>query len=332
MNKKIKIMEVCGTHTSVICKYGIKDLVGENIQLVSGPGCPVCVTKTGYIDKLIEIENEYKILTFGDMVKVRGSNGNIKNYKILYNPLESITIAENNPLQKYVFACVGFETTLPIYALLMDKIIEKNVKNLKLITSLKAIIPAVSFICENEKNIDAFIAPGHVCVIIGAEPFKILAQKYKKPIIVTGFTPKQLILSVNFLKDMVLKFHKGGQESRGGDTTPIFKNLYKSAVTNKGNTKALEKIDKYFRLGDDYWRGIGKICNSAYFLKEEYKDFEIEYSDVEEKNVKGCRCSDVIMGRIIPTECPLFGKICTPLNAIGSCMVSSEGACSIYYE
>ncbi|GHU52894.1 hydrogenase formation protein HypD [Clostridia bacterium] len=316
-SNKIKIMEVCGTHTSVIRKSGIKDLLSDNINLVSGPGCPVCVTSVFYIDKLIELSKEYIILTFGDMVKVKGSKkslADISNKIVLYNPMQAIDLALQNPTKKYCFAAVGFETTLPIYALMLEKCPD----NLKLLTSLKSIIPALEYICDNEKTIDAFLAPGHVCAVIGAKPFYSLAEKYKKPIIITGFSPLHILLSIYTAIQMFeLKNYS-------------VKNLYKNVVKENGNENALALIDKHFHIADDYWRGIGIIKNSAYVFDDDFNVNNIE--DIIETKIDGCRCTDVILGRINPIECPLFRKFCTPLNAIGPCMVSSEGACGIVYS
>ncbi len=191
--KQIKIMEVCGTHTSSIFKNGIRSLISPKIQLISGPGCPVCVTSSSYIDKLIEysLKEKHCILTFGDMMKVKGNKLSLTeakaiggNVKILYSPLAAIKIAIENSDTQFIFAAVGFETTTPIYALLIEEIIKNNIKNLKLLTSIKTIIPALSFICENEKKIDAFLCPGHVSVITGCSVYKALADKYHKPFVV----------------------------------------------------------------------------------------------------------------------------------------------------
>jgi hydrogenase expression/formation protein HypD len=305
-------MEICGTHTSVIHKSGIRSLLSENIKLVSGPGCPVCVTKMSYIDHLIELSNVGTILTFGDMVKVKGNEkslSNVKNKQILYNPMSAIEIASKNPQNKYYFAAVGFETTLPIYSLML----ENCPKNLTLLTSLKAIIPALEYICTNEKDLDCFLAPGHVCAIIGSEPFEILSESYKKNIVITGFTPEHILLSVyTCIKMFEQKEYK-------------VKNLYKNVVKKNGNEKALKLIRKYFALSDDYWRGIGDIEKSAYICNK------AENIQETEKNIKYCHCTDIILGRINPPDCPLFRKICTPLDAIGPCMVSDEGACRIWY-
>lgn len=329
--KKIKIMEVCGTHTSSIFRSGIKSIISEKLELISGPGCPVCVTHSAYIDKLIEysLRENYCVLTFGDMMKVKGTELSLTQagaigakVKILYSPLDAIKVAMENRNTQYVFAAVGFETTTPIYALLIEEIINNNIDNLKLLTSLKTIIPALNFICENEEKIDAFLCPGHVSVIIGCDVYKELAEKYQKPFVVSGFEGEHILAAIyEILRQINTKQYS-------------MKNLYTNAVSEEGNKKALSMIYKYFEVGDDYWRGIGIIDKSALRLKAEYEKYDAGscFENIEETVIKGCRCRDVVLGRIHPTDCGLFGKQCTPLNAVGPCMVSSEGVCGIWYK
>ncbi len=328
---KIKIMEVCGTHTSSIFKNGIRSLISPQIQLISGPGCPVCVTPSAYIDKLVEysLQKNTTVMTFGDMMKVRGSRMSLTeakaaggNVRILYSPLSSVKIASENPNTQFIFAAVGFETTTPIYALMIEEMIKNNIKNLKLLVSVKTIVPALSFICENEKNIDAFLCPGHVSVITGWSIYTDLAEKYKKPFVVGGFEGEHILAAVYEIVDQI---------SSGKN---IVKNMYESAVTCEGNKNALDLMNKYFSCIDDYWRGIGIIKNSGLRLKEEYGEFDAGSICVtdDDHNPAGCRCTDVILGRINPVECPLFVKKCTPMNAVGPCMVSTEGACGIWYK
>jgi hydrogenase expression/formation protein HypD len=329
--RKIKIMEVCGTHTSSIFKNGIRSLISPQIQLISGPGCPVCVTSSAYIDKLVEysLKEDCCVLTFGDMMKVKGNQYSLTeakamggNVRILYSPLASIQIAMENSHTQYVFAAVGFETTTPIYALLIEEIVKNKIKNLKILTSLKTIIPALSFICENEKNIDAFLCPGHVSVITGASVYREFAEKYHKPFVVTGFEGEHILASIYEIVQQI----KNNQS--------LMKNYYVNAVTEEGNQKALSIINQYFESADDYWRGIGVIKNSALKLRKEYQEFDAgsNFAECVESMPNGCKCKDVILGRIHPIDCPLFDKVCSPLNAIGPCMVSTEGACGIWYK
>jgi hydrogenase expression/formation protein HypD len=329
--RPLKIMEVCGTHTASIFRNGIRSLLSPKIKLISGPGCPVCVTASSFIDRLVEysLQENHCVLTFGDMMKVKGSSMSLTQAKaagakvnILYSPLSALKIAEEDPSTQYVFAAVGFETTTPIYALMMEEILRKDIKNLKLMTSIKTILPALTFICENEKDIDAFLCPGHVSVITGSAIYKELAEKYHIPFVVAGFEGEHILAAVYEIVQQL------------NSNRPEVKNLYVSVVSEQGNKKAADLINKYFVSTDDYWRGIGKIDGSALRLRDEYKEYDAgsSFENIPEELPKGCRCTDVILGRINPVECPLFKKVCSPLNAIGPCMVSTVGSCGIWFK
>ena len=327
----IRIMEVCGTHTASIFKNGIRSLIAPQIKLLSGPGSPVCVTSSTYIDKLVafSLNENHCVLTFGDMMKVKGSTWSLTEaqarggmVKILYSPLDAIEIANTQKHTEFIFAAVGFETTTPIYAILLEAIVKNDIKNLKLITSLKTIVPAISFICENEAQIDAFLCPGHVSVITGCNIYKELAAKYRKPFVVAGFEGAHILLAIY---EIVHQIQNKAYE---------MKNLYPNAVSEMGNEKALKMMADYFEITDDYWRGIGMIEKSALKLRPQYRTYDAG-STVEiraEQLPQGCRCKEVILGRADPSDCPLFAKKCSPLNAIGPCMVSTEGVCGIWYK
>jgi hydrogenase expression/formation protein HypD len=268
-------------------------------------------------------------LTFGDMMKVKGNKYSLTEakaiggrVKILYSPLMSMKLAVENPDTQFIFAAVGFETTTPIYALMLEEIRKKQIKNLKLLTSLKKIVPALSFICEKEEGVGAFLCPGHVSVITGSSIYKDLALKYHKPFVVAGFEGEHILAALDEILHQILN-----REYR-------MKNMYVSAVSEPGNQKAVALVKKYFETTDDTWRGIGIIKNSAFKLREDYKDYDAgsQLEDNTVNNPKGCRCTDVILGRINPKECPSFCTACTPFDALGPCMVSSEGACGIWYK
>ncbi len=329
--KPVKIMEVCGTHTSSIFKNGIRSLLSPRIRLISGPGCPVCVTASAYIDKLVEyaMRENTCVLTFGDMMKVKGSRNSLTeakamggNVKILYSPLSAVKMAGEESNTLFIFAAVGFETTAPVYALMMEEILKNDIKNLKLLTSMKTIIPALSYICDKEENIDAFLCPGHVSVITGCSVYKDLAEKYGRPFVVAGFEGEHILAAVDEILSQINK------------NRYFMKNLYTSSVTEEGNRKAAAIMEKYFESTDDYWRGIGKIQNSGLKLREQYQEYDAgsRISEYTEIIPRGCRCREVILGRINPADCPLFRTVCTPLNAVGPCMVSAEGACGIWYR
>ncbi len=324
---EVRIMEVCGTHTAAISENGIPSMLSPKIKLISGPGCPVCVTVTAVIDKLVELsvaENTC-VLTFGDLIRVKGTTKSLADAKadgahvqMVYSPMETITRAKENPDITYVFAAIGFETTTPVYALVVEKAIEENIKNLKLLTSLKTMPEVIRWVVNNGGGIDGFIAPGHVSAVTGGNLFKELSKELGIPFVVSGFEGRQLLLTVYALLKMKGK--------------PGFKNLYPDVVTDEGNLKAKEAVDKYFEPSDSSWRGMGKIKGSGMILRKEYQQFDAGSYGLDEDHMpKGCSCDKVLVGKISPKECPLFGKSCTPDNAHGACMVSTEGSCYNYF-
>jgi hydrogenase expression/formation protein HypD len=327
-----KIMEVCGTHTSSIFKNGIRSFLSPDIKLISGPGCPVCVTPATYIDKAIEwaLKPDCILLTFGDMMKVPGLEKSLSeakadgaNIEVMYSPQEALKKAKSNLNKTYIIACIGFETTIPAYSLLIEQLDKNSITNIKLLTALRRVIPALEFICSTDSKIDAFIAPGHVSSILGSEVYCELASKYKKPFAVAGFEAEHILIA---LYDLLKQKEKCKYEVH---------NLYPSAVRTEGNTAALQHISRYFTTGSAYWRGIGFIEESGLFLKEKYRRYDAGSFDISDESdilASKCRCGEVILGKINPNECPMFAKVCTPVKPKGPCMVSTEGTCGIWYR
>lgn len=322
----ITIMEVCGTHTASISENAIPSLISDKIHLISGPGCPVCVTVSDYVDRLIELAlNGDAIVTFGDMIRVPGSSQALADIKaqgadirMVYSPIQTIELAKAEPDKSFVFAAVGFETTTPIYALLLDEIIKQGIKNIKLLTALKTMPNVIARMCESENAIDGFLAPGHVAVITGSEAFAPLAERYNLPFAVSGFEAEEILASIYALVKL-----------RG---TGRVINLYKSAVNKKRNEKAYEIVNKYLEPYDASWRGLGVINGSGMAIKSEYQQYDAGsrelVNDYSHKN--GCSCKDIIAGIKKPTDCPLYATVCNPESPKGACMVSNEGACFNY--
>ncbi len=328
---ELKLMEVCGTHTAAIFKTGIRSLISPKIKLISGPGCPVCVTPTAYIDRVLELgrKENHVICSFGDMLKVPGSSGSLSdakgegvNVKMIYSPLDIIDAAKAAPEKTFVAAAVGFETTAPTYALMLREAIESGIKNIRLVTALKTVIPALRWICENQPDIDGFICPGHVSTIIGSRPYEELAEKYRKPFVVAGFEGEHLLAVIY---DILRQIEKG-----------VYRvdNLYTSGVRTEGNPKAKAVTEEFFEPGDAVWRGLGSISNSGLYLREEFSVFDGGSKDLtEDKELPPeCKCAEVIVGKINPSGCPMFGTGCRPEAPYGPCMVSAEGACGIWFR
>lgn len=324
----LTFMEVCGTHTAAISENGIVNMLSPGIKLISGPGCPVCVTVASYIDRLIELSKEPGtcVVTFADMIRVRGSRLNLMeakaeggNVKMIYSPLEILGFVQNEPYVNFVFAAVGFETTTPVYAILMEEIISSGIKNIRLLTALKTMPAVIEKVCETSSGISGFLAPGHVAAVIGSDPFVPLANKYGVPFVVAGFEGEELLAAICAL----VRLHN----------KPKVVNMYPRVVTPSGNPNAYEKVHKYFEPCDAAWRGLGIIPVSGMILKEEYREYDAGSINLTEDHLahKGCSCPDVITGKISPTECPLYGKVCTPQTPKGACMVSQEGSCFNYY-
>ncbi|MCR5416012.1 MAG: hydrogenase formation protein HypD [Pseudobutyrivibrio sp.] len=324
--KPVRLMEVCGSHTHAIAKHGIRDLLSPNIELLSGPGCPVCVTPTAYIDRLIELclEPNTTVATFGDLLRVPGSKESLNEVKgrggsvaMVYSPMDVLGLAKEHPENNYVFAAVGFETTAPVYTLLLDQAQAMGLKNIRILTALKTMPGAISFLCDNGAAIDGFIAPGHVSAVTGADYFNELAAKYQIPFAVAGFGDRELILAIYGLVKMI------------ENNENVVKNYYTSVVDQGQNDIIVSQINKYFRPADVVWRGMGSIPGSGLLLKEEYSTYDAGSDGLDEDNKKNkaCKCGEILMGRAKPHDCPLFGKVCTPMSPEGACMVSEEGSC-----
>lgn len=328
----IKLMEVCGTHTAAISENGIPSLLSPKIKLVSGPGCPVCVTVSAYIDRLLALASEpdYVIVSFGDLLRVKGSDGRClrdaeamgARVKMVYSPFELLDMAASDRQTTFIFAAVGFETTAPLYALLIAEAIERQIDNIRLLTALKTMPAVVELLAqdagEGENGITGFIAPGHVCAVMGANLFAPIAERYNIPFAVAGFSGESLIAAIYALVQL-----------RGQGRVV---NFYRSAVEDDANERTLALLHEYFEPYDAAWRGMGVVAQSGLRLKEKYARFDAG-SPLAERDVmpSGCHCGAVISGKCAPDRCPLFGSACTPENPIGACMVSTEGACFHYF-
>lgn len=333
-NFKISIMEVCGTHTNVILKNGLKEVLSNNIKLINGPGCPVCVTPQGYIDSAIELarRNDVIITTFGDLMRVPGSESSLskekakgRDIRVVYSPLDSIKIAKENVKKEVVFLSIGFETTAPIIALSVKIAKEENIKNYSILNSLKTMPEAMkSLVLNPNVKIDAFLCPGNVATIIGEKPFLEIANEYKIPMVICGFEVNDILASIYKLIEMKEKEEYG------------LVNLYNRLVKSDGNKEAKNVLGSIFTSTASNWRGLGKVNNAGLKLSNEYNKFDVlkkfNMNMKESYKNSGCSCGEILMGIKEPTECKLFGNVCTPLNPIGACMVSEEGTCSAFYK
>ncbi len=334
LSRKLRIMEVCGTHTAEFFRTGVKDMFPENLELIDGPGCPVCVTPNSYLDLAIEIANKYNciVTTFGDMIKVPSSYSSFAREKaggmdvrIVYSPMDSLRIAEENPDREVLFISVGFETTAPTEALTVLEAERRELKNFSILAGNKLTPPAIETLLDaDDVQIDGFIIPGHVSAVIGREPWDFIADKYGRPGAIAGFEAEDLITGVLTLLDML------------EDGRVEIKNEYRTIVRERGNERAVEVINSVFDKIDTEWRGIGTVPSSGLRLKDKYSAFDAEKKlpaiPPPVKEHPGCRCGDLLRGQITPPQCPLFDTVCTPENAVGPCMVSSEGPCAAYYK
>lgn len=328
------LMEVCGTHTVAIARNGIRDLMPEGLRLASGPGCPVCVTCNRDIDTVIALARIPNVIitTFGDMTRVPGSTSSLlaeqaagRSVEIVYSPLDALAFAKAHPEREVVFVGVGFETTTPLVAMAIKRAKAMGLSNFTVFAAHKNMPGALELLVGDPTlELDALILPGHVSTIIGAEPYRFLAEKYGIPGVITGFEPVDVLQGIAML---VRQLHEGRAE---------IEIAYARGVMPEGNPVALAAIDEVFETCTATWRGLGDIPGSGYRIRDEFANFDAVRRfepDVEPtRDPKGCRCGDVLRARIAPNECPLFRTVCTPENPVGPCMVSSEGSCAAYYR
>ncbi len=333
----INIMEVCGTHTHAIGRSGIRQLLPENIRLVSGPGCPVCVTHDGDIDGYLNLAlNENVIITtFGDLMKVPGSMGSLADVRgkgakveVVYSPLDSLRIALDNPNKEVVFLGVGFETTAPAVAVTVMSAHKQQINNFSVLSMHKLVPPALAALLgDDEIKVDGFILPGHVSTILGLEPFKFLSSDYEKSGVIAGFEPSDIMEAIIMLSDQIRR----GQ--------PDINIQYSRGVSQGGNALAREAMFEVFEPEDAWWRGLGELSGSGLGFKEKYGFYNAKtkfdlgnpQSSYLEKN-SACSCGEILKGLKIPNQCELFGLVCTPISPKGPCMVSSEGTCAAYFK
>ncbi|MBQ9697146.1 MAG: hydrogenase formation protein HypD [Acidaminococcaceae bacterium] len=327
--RPLRLMEVCGTHTSALYRTGLRQLLPERITLLSGPGCPVCVTPTAYIDKLVQyaLAPGYQVLSFGDMLAVPGSKMSLADARdqggavdFFYAPEDALAKAEKNPDITYILAAVGFETTAPVWATVIKEAAERNLRNIKFLTALKTMPQALAFLCRQGK-IDGFLCPGHVAVITGSGPFAKLADEFGATMVIGGFSQPLLLRALVRLVLESSRTHSGQW------------NEYPSVVKQEGNLAARRMIDDVFAEGAAAWRGIGILPGSGLYLNESYKAWDAGSKGLDTDSVPtGCLCKKIVLGQAQPKQCPFFGTRCTPEHPVGACMVSSEGTCCITYR
>ncbi len=330
-----KVMEVCGGHTHTIYKYGVDDLLPENVELVHGPGCPVCVIPMGRVDDGIAVAREPNVIftCFGDMMRVPGSAGTLLDAKaegadirMVYSPLDALRIAKQNPDRDVVFFAIGFETTAPSTALTLMRAKREGVGNFLCFCNHVTILPPLRALLESpDLRLDGFIGPGHVSTVVGARPFEFIPADYEKPVVISGFEPLDLLQSVY----MVLR--------QLAEARCEVENQYRRVVPYDGNPAALKVMAEVFELRPHFeWRGLGFISHSGLKLTDAYAGLDAERKylvpGVRVADPKACQCGEVLKGVIKPWECKVFGTACTPERPIGTCMVSSEGACAAYYN
>ncbi len=332
--RPVRLMEVCGTHTMAIFRHGIRSLLPPQVTLLSGPGCPVCVTAQGEIDAFVALARrpDTIVTTFGDLMRVPGSGSSLqqersrgRDIRVVYSPLDALTIARENPDRKVVFLGVGFETTAPTIAAAIFSAKQAGITNFLVYAAHKTVPPALNaLMATGDAQLDGFLLPGHVSVIIGLDAYRPFFQAQQVPCVVGGFEPVDIMLAVRMLIEQI---EKGA---------PALENAYSRAVSDAGNEKARALMATVFETADAVWRGIGPIAASGLAISEAYADFnaadvlDIRVTDAPEP--KGCACGEILLGTKTPPDCPLYKKRCSPMNPVGPCMVSTEGTCAAYFR
>jgi len=341
IGRSLVLMEVCGTHTVAIAQSGIRDLLPANIRLLSGPGCPVCVTDTADLDDVINLAErpEVIIATYGDLIRVPGSVSTLQekrsqgaNVQVVYSALDALQLAERNPDSEVVMVGIGFETTAPTTAVVLEQAQQKDLRNFSVFSLHKVVPPALrALLTDPEVRLDAFINPGHVCTILGMEPFYFVSEEFHRPCVIAGFEPSDILEAIL----MILNQHRSGNWK--------VEIQYRRAVRPEGNQVAKTYLERFFQPVSARWRGLGVIPDSGLALKPEFAAWDTEQklagvrttaATDSGKRKKGppCLCGPILKGQKQPGDCPSFGKACTPLRPVGPCMVSTEGACAAYYR
>ncbi|CAN5703680.1 hydrogenase formation protein HypD [soil metagenome] len=332
---ELKFMEVCGGHTHTIYRHGIEHVLPSNVELVHGPGCPVCVIPMGRVDDAIAVAETPGVIftSFGDMMRVPGSNGNLLEAKargadvrFVYSPLDALKVAEDNPDREVVFFAVGFETTAPSTAITLMRARDQGITNFRVFSNHVTIVPPMKAILESpDLRLDGFLGPGHVSTVVGNHPYRFVPAEYGKPVVTAGFEPLDVLQAIAMLLEQI---RQGRCE---------VENQYTRVVRHEGNPVAMRAIGEVFELRPHFeWRGLGFIAQSGLRLREEFAAFDVarhyDLPNIRVADPKACQCGEVLKGVIKPWECKVFGTACTPETPIGTCMVSSEGACAAYYN
>lgn len=332
-NQHMTFMEVCGTHTMALARFGLRQILPSSIRLVSGPGCPVCVTPNGYIDQAIALARRdgITILTFGDMIRVPGSSSSLErerasgcDVRVVYSTLDALEMARQKPDRQFVFLGVGFETTAPTIAASIKTAAEEGLPNYSVLCAHKLVPPALEALLAGPVELNGFILPGHVSTIIGARAYRSIFERSQAAGVIAGFEPLDMLEAIWELARQV------------ASGRPTLHTSYTRAVTEEGNIKALALMDEVFEPCDSEWRGLGVIPASGLKIRSTFAslDAALRFEVCVEPPVEpaGCRCGEILTGRTLPAQCPLFGKKCTPEHPVGACMVSSEGTCAAYYK